>query len=59
MVRTGTDAGTLDARINSYQRFEAAMRSNAQLISTDFYKPDPSIGKFVLGIGNEFLIRKQ
>jgi len=59
MVRTRTDAGTLDARINSYQRFEAAMRSNAQLISTDYYKPDPTIGKFVIGIGTEFLIRKQ
>lgn len=39
MVRTRADAGTKEARNNDYERFEKAMASGAQVISTDFYIP--------------------
>ncbi|MEP3838614.1 MAG: Ca2+-dependent phosphoinositide-specific phospholipase C [Algibacter sp.] len=39
MVRTRADAGTKEARINSYDRFEKAKASGAQVISTDYYIP--------------------
>jgi hypothetical protein len=57
MVRTRSDAGTLEARKNDYTRFFAALTSNAQIISTDYYKADPSIGKFVIRLGEEFILR--
>jgi hypothetical protein len=49
----------LEARKNDYSRFNAALKSNAQIISTDYYKADPAIGKFVIKLGEEFLIRKE
>jgi hypothetical protein len=57
IVRTRSDAGTLEARKNDYTRFFAALTSNAQIISTDFYKADPTIGKFVIRLGEEFILR--
>lgn len=39
MVRTRADAGTKEARTNSYEKFEKAKASGAQVISTDYYKP--------------------
>lgn len=39
MVRTRADAGTKEARTNSYSRFEKAKASGAQVISTDYYVP--------------------
>ncbi|WP_223154672.1 phosphatidylinositol-specific phospholipase C1-like protein [Aestuariibaculum sediminum] len=39
MVRTRADAGTIEARLNDYSRFEQAMASGAQVISTDYYIP--------------------
>lgn len=39
MVRTRADAGTKEARTNSYTRFEQAKASGAQVISTDYYIP--------------------
>ncbi|MEP5341801.1 MAG: phosphatidylinositol-specific phospholipase C1-like protein [Algibacter sp.] len=39
MVRTRADAGTKEARTNSYTRFEKAKASGAQVISTDYYIP--------------------
>ena len=39
MVRTRADAGTLEARENSADRFNFAMASKAQIISTDYYIP--------------------
>jgi len=38
IVRTRADAETIEARKNDYNRFEAAIRSNAQIISTDYYQ---------------------
>ena len=39
MVRTRADAGTKEARTNSYEKFEKAKASGAQVISTDYYMP--------------------
>ncbi|MEP2280439.1 phosphatidylinositol-specific phospholipase C1-like protein [Maribacter sp.] len=39
MVRTRADAGTKEARTNSYEKFEKAKSSGAQVISTDYYLP--------------------
>ncbi len=38
MVRTRADADTREARAGDYTRFDAAMASGAQLISTDYYQ---------------------
>ena len=40
MVRTRADAGTWEARKNDYSKWEAALKSGAQVISTDYYLPD-------------------
>lgn len=44
MVRTRADAGTREARAGSTDRFEAAMKSGAQVISTDYPVPDERLG---------------
>jgi hypothetical protein len=41
LVRTRADAGTLEARVGSTLRRDAALASGAQFISTDYYRPDP------------------
>ncbi|MFS4456147.1 phosphatidylinositol-specific phospholipase C1-like protein [Maribacter sp. 2304DJ31-5] len=41
MVRTRADAGTWEARKNDYTRWNAALKSGAQVISTDYYLPNP------------------
>ena len=48
MVRTRTDAGTLEARSIDYSRYNAVMKSQAQIISTDYYRPDPLLSPFVV-----------
>lgn len=45
IVRTRADAATQEARDGSYIRFEAAKRSGAQVISTDFYLADRKINE--------------
>jgi len=40
MVRTRTDAGTWEARSGDYSRMNLAFSSGAQIISTDYYRPD-------------------
>lgn len=40
-VRTRADADTVEARKNDYSRWRAALISGAQVISTDYYLPDP------------------
>lgn len=40
LVRTRADSGTLEARRGDMTRFEAAMKSGAQVISTDYYTTD-------------------
>jgi Phosphoinositide phospholipase C, Ca2+-dependent len=39
LVRTRSDANTVEARLNNYNRFRAAMESGAQVITTDYYLP--------------------
>ncbi|MGS2760653.1 phosphatidylinositol-specific phospholipase C1-like protein [Sinomicrobium sp. M5D2P9] len=39
IIRTRADANTKEARQNDYTRFEAARRSGAQIITTDYYLP--------------------
>ena len=46
IVRTRSDVETMHARNNDYSLLEAALKSQAQIISTDFYKADPAIGPF-------------
>ncbi|MEM6328892.1 MAG: Ca2+-dependent phosphoinositide-specific phospholipase C [Planctomycetota bacterium] len=44
LVRTRADALTREARSGDTRRFEAALRSGAHVISTDYYRPDPRFG---------------
>lgn len=39
MVRTRSDANTIEARNNDYSRWLKAQESGAQVITTDYYKP--------------------
>ena len=55
MVRTRSDAGTLEARANDKSRWESAVRSNAQIISTDYYRPDPTISEFFVRFEPEMI----
>jgi hypothetical protein len=40
LVRTRADEGTHEARKADYRKLEAALRSGAHYISTDYYMPD-------------------
>jgi hypothetical protein len=42
-VRTRADADTVEARKGDYSRWKAALASGAQIISTDYYVPDPAL----------------
>ncbi len=44
LVRTRSDIETYEAKINDYSRAEAAFRSGAQVVSTDFYRPGNAYG---------------
>jgi hypothetical protein len=60
MVRTRSDAGTIEARNNDYSRFEKAKASGAQVISTDYYhtsKLFPSTYKVQFDNGTYELIK--
>jgi hypothetical protein len=48
MIRTRTDAGTIEARENNYSRLKKSLEIGAQILSTDYYKKDPNIGPFVI-----------
>lgn len=50
MVRTRTDAGTLEARSLDYSRYNAVMKSQAQIITTDYYRADATISNFVVSL---------
>jgi len=41
IVRTRADADTAEARTGDTSRREAAFNSGAQIVSTDYYRPDP------------------
>ena len=44
IVRTRADADTLQARANDMRAATAALSSGAQIVSTDYEQPDPTIG---------------
>src|SRR5579863_3789674 len=46
MVHTYADADTKEARANNTARRDEAFASGAEVISTDFIRPDPGIGKY-------------
>lgn len=50
IVRTRSDVETMQARTGDYSMFNAAMNSNAQIISTDYYREDPIIGSFKISL---------
>ena len=45
IVRSRCDEGTMEARTGDYTQMRKAMTSWAQIISTDYYKPDDRAGK--------------
>ncbi|MGR6087632.1 MAG: Ca2+-dependent phosphoinositide-specific phospholipase C [Arcticibacter sp.] len=45
MVRTRCDSGTLEARNGDYSGMNAAFGSGAQILSTDYYRPDYRAGQ--------------
>ncbi len=44
LVRTRADADTREARSGETARREAAFASGAQVVSTDYYEPNPAFG---------------
>jgi hypothetical protein len=46
IVRTRTDVETMQARTNDYSMFNAAIKSGAQILSTDYYVPDQSLSGY-------------
>ncbi len=46
IVRSRTDAGTIQARNMDYSDYQSVLKSKAQIISTDYYKPDYRFGTF-------------
>lgn len=56
IVRSRADANTLEARTHDLARFQAAVRSGAQIISSDYYPgaPDPLSLKFEVRMGGGY-----
>jgi hypothetical protein len=52
IVRTRTDVETIHARENDYSMFYSALASQAQIISTDYYKPDEGISSFQINLSS-------
>jgi len=48
IVRTRADADTREARANEPTRRDAALRSGAQYVSTDYFEPDPRFGAYAV-----------
>ena len=59
IVRTRTDANTVEARSRDYSEAEAAMASGAQAVSTDYYPgaPDPLNLGFVVTLPERAMAR--
>ena len=49
MIRTRSDAGTVQSRNNDYSKWESALKSNAQIISTDYYQADQRWSNYKVG----------
>jgi hypothetical protein len=41
IVRTMADSGTIEARTGDERRMRAAFAGGAQIVTTDYYRPDP------------------
>jgi len=54
IVRTRSDAGSVESRSNNYDTWNAALRSGAQIISTDYYKADERWSSYKIGFENGF-----
>ena len=54
IVRTRSDAGSVESRSNNYDTWNAALRSGAQIISTDYYKADERWSSYKIGFANGF-----
>ena len=52
IVRTRADVDGLQARINSPERSVRALRSGAQIVSTDAPGPNPNVGPYVVQLPN-------
>jgi Phosphoinositide phospholipase C, Ca2+-dependent len=50
IVRTHADDGLIEARVNDVTRRDLALRSGAQIVSTDFEVAVPAIGDYVVQI---------
>ena len=59
IVRTRTDANTVEARAHDYAKARAAMASGAQAISTDYYPgaPDPLNARFSITLPDGVMAR--
>ncbi|WP_319420776.1 Ca2+-dependent phosphoinositide-specific phospholipase C [Pleurocapsa sp. FMAR1] len=57
IVRTRADADTLEARVDSTEKREAAIRSGAQYVSTDFPDPSEYFSKFKRLFPGDALVR--
>jgi hypothetical protein len=59
IVRTRTDANTVEARLRDYRKAEAAMVSGAQAVSTDYYPgaPEPLHTSFTMTLPGRAMAR--
>lgn len=57
IVRTRADADTREARSNDTRRREAALRSGAQYISTDYFVPDSRWGEYQVRLEDGMIAR--
>jgi len=59
IVRTRTDANTVEARRRDHAKADAAMASGAQAVSTDYYPgaPDPLATGFVVTLPGKTMAR--
>ena len=58
IVRTRADSETREARSNDYTRMKNAFDSGAQIISTDYYKPDTRFSTYQVKFPNGQFARK-
>ena len=52
IIRTRSDSGTRESRDNNYRTWDSALKSNAQIISTDYYKADSRFSSYKVGFPN-------
>lgn len=57
IVRTRADGDTLEARIDSTEKRDKAIKSGAQYISTDYPKPDEYFSDFMVMFADNTMIR--